>query len=66
MMMLRETMQIVRDMNHHPSEADKEKLNKMIDETNDLMKHEAETGKKMMKKWKKEDWGDKSGRKDDM
>jgi hypothetical protein len=25
------------------------------------MEHEAETGKKMMKKWKKEDWGDKRG-----
>lgn len=61
MMMLRETMQIVKDMNHHPSAADKEKLEKMIDETNTLMEHEAETGKKMMKKWKKEDWGDKRG-----
>lgn len=62
MMMLRETMQIVKDMNHHPSAADKEKLAKMIDETNGLMEHEAELGKKMMKKWKKEDWGDKGGR----
>lgn len=65
MMMVRETMKIVRDMNHHPSAADKEKLNKMIDEVGDLMEHEADVGKKMMKKWKKEDWGGKRGS-DDM
>jgi len=57
MMITRETMKIVRDMNHHPSAAEKDKLDKMIKEMNGMMEHEADLGKKMMKKWKKEDWG---------
>jgi len=63
MMMTRETMKIVKDMNHHPSAADKEKLETMIKEIDVLMEHEAEIGKKMMKKWQKKDWGNK---RDDM
>lgn len=60
MAMTRETMKIVRDMDHRPSAADKQKLSDMIDDIDKLIEHDVDTGKKMMKKWKKDDWGDKS------
>ena len=59
MAMTRETMKIVRDMNHKPSAEDKDKLNTMINDIDKLIEHDVDTGKKMMKKWKKDDWGDK-------
>jgi len=59
MAMTRETMMIIRDMNHKPSADDKKKLDGMITDIDKLIEHDVETGKKMMKKWKKDDWGDK-------
>ena len=65
MAMNREMMVILKDLNHKPSPAEKEKLGNMINDIDDMIAHDVEIGKKMMKKWKKEDWGDK-GRRDDM
>jgi hypothetical protein len=59
MTMTRETMEIVKNMEHHPSAADKKKLDNMIKDVDTMIEQDVEIGKKMMKKWKKEDWGDK-------
>ena len=60
MTMTRETMTIVKNMEHHPSAADKKKLDNMINDVDSMIEQDVEIGKKMMKKWKKDDWGDKS------
>lgn len=49
MRMLKETMEIVRDLNHKPSAKDKERLNEMIERLDkSIAKH-----KEMKKKWSK-------------
>jgi len=54
-----ELMKIVKNLNHKPSAAEKEKLGNMIKDIDTMIAHDVEIGKKMMKKWKKKDWGDK-------
>lgn len=58
MAMNREMMVILKNLDHRPSAADKEKLDNMIKDMDDMIAHDVEIGKRMMKKWKKEDWGE--------
>lgn len=60
MAMTRETMIIINNLNHKPSPAEKKKLGNMIKDIDGMIARDVEIGKKMMKKWKKKDWGDKS------
>jgi len=62
MAMNREMMVILKDLNHRPSAADREKLGNMIKDIDDMIAHDVEISKRMMKKWKKEDWGGKGPR----
>jgi len=59
MEMTREMMVIVKNLDHRPSAAEKAKLESMIKDTDAMIAHDVEIGKKMMKKWQKKDWGDK-------
>ncbi|MBE9531185.1 MAG: hypothetical protein IME98_00090 [Proteobacteria bacterium] len=50
MMMLKETMEIIRDLNHKPGKDEKKRLSEMIDRLGE-MEESCETKKK---EWKKE------------
>ncbi|MBI5451647.1 MAG: hypothetical protein HY940_09865 [Gammaproteobacteria bacterium] len=50
--MQQETMRIVKDIDHHPSKADQDKLAKMITQLDEFIARDEEISKQMMNKWK--------------
>lgn len=60
MKMTRETMEILKNLNHKPSAAEKEKLAMMIEDLDRMMARDKEMSNKMMHKWNKDDKWDKN------
>lgn len=55
MAMQKETMMIIRNLNHKPSGEEKQRLDEMMGKLDDMIKQDREVSKKMMHKWNPDD-----------